>query len=125
MPGGGASGTSGAHSSTVPTASVPGTKGSGGRRWYFPATTSWVAKLTPAAATRRRTAPGRIGGGGISFGSSASNSRQDSQTSALMPTPPPMPASRTGRPGRPSDPERGRPAAAAPPVFPRPPIRAG
>jgi hypothetical protein len=71
-------------SSTVPTASVPGVKGKGGRRWYLPATTSRVAKETPAASTRIRTAPARRGGGGMSCTSSSSQSRQDSHTRALM-----------------------------------------
>src|SRR5689334_939715 len=84
VPGGSGSGTSGALSSTVPTASVPGTKGKGGLRWYLPATTNCVAKETPAAATLIRTPPGRSGGGGISFTSSWSNSRQLSQTNAFI-----------------------------------------
>lgn len=36
------------HSSTRPTPSVPGTKGSGGLRWYFPSINSPVAWLTLA-----------------------------------------------------------------------------
>ena len=73
---GGAS-ASGAVSITVPTTSVPGMKGSGGRRWYLPSTTSCVAKETPVASMRMRTPRGRIGGGGTSFSSSASKWRQD------------------------------------------------
>jgi hypothetical protein len=34
---------------TTPETSVPGAKGKGGRRWYLPAITRVVAKLTPAA----------------------------------------------------------------------------
>ena len=57
---------------TTPDASVPGAKGKGGRRWYLPAITSVVAKLTPAARTLMRTWPG------LSAGCSISSSRRSS-----------------------------------------------
>ena len=41
--------TAGPTAATMPLVSVPGTKGSGGLRWYLPCTTRLVAKLTPAA----------------------------------------------------------------------------
>src|SRR5918995_233719 len=43
---------------TTPETSVPGAKGKGGRRWYLPAITRVVAKLTPAALILMRTWPG-------------------------------------------------------------------
>jgi hypothetical protein len=47
---------------TTPEASVPGAKGSGGLRWYLPAITRVVAKLTPAALILMRTWPALSGG---------------------------------------------------------------
>ena len=45
----------------TPETSVPGAKGKGGRRWYLPAITRVVAKLTPAARTRNANLPGLEG----------------------------------------------------------------
>src|ERR671913_129731 len=47
-----------ATSVTTPETSVPGANGKGGRRWYLPAITRVVAKLTPAALILMRTWPG-------------------------------------------------------------------
>ena len=45
-------------STTVPATSLPGTNGSGGLSWYSPWASRASTKLTPAAATSIRTAPG-------------------------------------------------------------------
>ena len=56
----------------TPATSVPGTNGSGGRRWYLPCTTRLVAKLTPAASIWIPTSSTRVSGIGISTSSSRS-----------------------------------------------------
>ena len=62
----------GSASITTPDASVPGANGSGGLRWYLPAITRVVAKLTPAAWILMRTWPA------LRAGRSTSSSRRSS-----------------------------------------------
>src|SRR5690606_12901815 len=64
--------TSAPTSVTMPAASVPGTNGRGGLRWYLPWTTRLVAKLIPAARVAMRICFGPSSGGGISSSSSFS-----------------------------------------------------
>ena len=74
----------GSTSVTTPEASVPGAKGKGGRRWYLPAITRVVAKLTPAARIFMRTWPALSGAGSTSSSRRSSGPPQWRQIIARM-----------------------------------------
>src|SRR5947209_12411047 len=69
---------------TTPDTSVPGANGKGGLRWYLPAITSVVAKLTPAARILMRTWPALSGGLSTSCSRRSSGSPHLLQIMALM-----------------------------------------